>query len=395
MGKMRERYVSLKWRFLLYFPVCVVVAVLGSYAIGFGTNDLQEWYVNSRPDERTYPGYKILKTQEGELVYLFAEDSRKDGWYFIISNAQVILIPLWVLGCVALTGIVFYNREMRKPIEALWEAAGKISDNELDFKVDYSRKNELGDLCQAFEEMRQALYDNNRKLWHTLEERKRLNSAFSHDLRTPLTVLRGYVDYLEKYIPEGKVSKEKLLSILDLMNGQVARLEHYTQKMNSMQKLEDILPDFTEISVSELEQGMHETGKLLGGEKTFALDLSADCDQCYMDPELFMQLYENLLANAFRYAKEQVRTVCRIQEDRLWLTVQDDGEGFSEVGLRTAGEPFFRDAKEPDKNHFGLGLYICRVICEKSGGELKLENGERGAKVTAVMDCQKKIEKSR
>ncbi len=66
-------------------------------------------------------------------------------------------------------------------------------------------------LCMAFDEMRQTLYENNREMWRSLEERKRLNSAFSHDLRTPLTVLRGYTDFLEKYIPSGKVSEQKLL----------------------------------------------------------------------------------------------------------------------------------------------------------------------------------------
>ena len=81
--------------------------------------------------------------------------------------------------------------------------------------------------------MRSALYESNRQLWRSLEERKRLNAAFSHDLRTPLTVLRGYADFLEKYIPGGRIPEKKLLEVLGMMNGQIVRLEHYTQKMSA------------------------------------------------------------------------------------------------------------------------------------------------------------------
>ena len=55
--------------------------------------------------------------------------------------------------------------------------------------------------------------------------------------------------------------------------------------------------------------------------------------------------------------------------------------------IAKAAEPFFRDEKEPDKIHFGLGLYICRTLCEKCGGELIIENGEKGGKVTATIRC--------
>ena len=66
----------------------------------------------------------------------------------------------------------------------------------------------------------------------------------------------------------------------------------------------------------------------------------------------------------------------------LEIIVEDDGGGFSEEALRQAVNPFYREEKEL-KNHFGLGLYICKVLCEKNQGELLLENGGSGGRVTA------------
>jgi len=108
-----------------------------------------------------------------------------------------------------MSGVIFYERELKRPFSILRKASERISENDLDFEIWYEKKNELGQLCSDFEGMRSALYESNREMWRSLEERKRLNSAFSHDLRTPLTVLRGYTDYLGKYVPEAKSARKK------------------------------------------------------------------------------------------------------------------------------------------------------------------------------------------
>lgn len=98
----------------------------------------------------------------------------------------------------------------------------------------------MGDLCRTFERTRAQLEQNHRELWRAIEERKRLNAAFAHDLRTPLTVLRGYVDFLGRYVPQGKITEEKLLSTLSTMSHHITRLEQYVATMNEAQRLDDI-----------------------------------------------------------------------------------------------------------------------------------------------------------
>ena len=401
MGKMKKKkkFISLKWGFLIYLPLCMVISIAGSFGIGVITNYVQDWYRYKYPGLKLSDSYYELHINEDDHAYVVYTDhngnpvqpydQKRQAIYWLISNTQLLLVPLWVIFCIVLTGAIFYTVELKKPINILLDASKKIADNQLDFRVEYKKKNELGNLCSAFDEMRSALYENNREMWRSLEERKRLNSAFSHDLRTPLTVLKGYADFLEKYIPDGKVSEEKILSVISMMNGQILRLENYTQKMNSVQKLEDIVPQAEEIPAEKLFENLSETGKLLCTEKEFRTEFSSDRERISADYEILMQVYENLVSNAVRYAESSVEVHCIIAENTLTISVLDDGKGFSEEALKKAVQPFFRDEKESDKMHFGLGLYICRVLCEKCGGTLNISNHENGGKVTAEFFCEK------
>ena len=307
----------------------------------------------------------------------------------IISNTQVVLMPIWTIFCVGITGLIFYNIELKKPIKTLMDASRKISENQLDFQIQCKKKNELGMLCDAFEDMRITLYENNQEMWKSLEERKRLNSAFSHDLRTPLTVLKGYIDFLQQYVPNGKVTEKKLINVLSMMDGQIVRLEHYTQKMNTAQKLEDVIPDIHPFSARSLSKDLMETGKLLCGDKNFNLSTSLNYDNIFIDNELVMQVYENMISNAVQYTENRIDVKFTISGVTMKISASDDGKGFTEAALKNADKPFFRDEKESD-THFGLGLYICRVLCEKHGGKLKISNHENGGIVTAEFFCGKK-----
>ncbi|MDE7297911.1 MAG: HAMP domain-containing histidine kinase [Lachnospiraceae bacterium] len=388
---LQDRFAGLKWRFGLYVPLCIILAFAGSFLIGVVTNYLQDWcvaqYADIDPDEVEYY-YEMWYDENGTLIGDYVgrvEPESLDTINSAVALFQFFLIPGWILFSAALTGKIFYNRELRTPINLLLNASKRIADNELDFRLEYDKPNEFGMLCGAFDEMRSALYDSNRQLWRSLEERKRLNAAFSHDLRTPLTVLRGYADFLEKYVPGGNISEKKLLEVLGMMNGQIVRLEHYTQTMNSVQKLGDIVPNPQPIAAERLKHSFFETGRLLCSGKQFALEWQGE-GVLQLDEELVFQIYENLISNACRYAADCVSVSCVVWGGCLRLTVSDDGGGFSAEALRSAADPFFRDEKEPDKTHFGLGLYICRILCEKCGGTLKIEN-DGGGRVTAAVLC--------
>ena len=375
MGNIKNNMKSLKMALLKYFPLCLLASLLGISLINWATSAIVSRYRALHP-------ITALHVSGNTVTW---ESTGSQTVIFILENIDYILIPLWVIFCVVLAGLVFYNRELKEPIGILMKASKKISDNELDFHIQYHKDNELGILCTAFEDMRGKIFDSNLEIWRHIEERRRLSAAFSHDLRTPLTVLSGYVELMQNY--GDKLTTQKREEILNNMKQQVSRLTHYTEKMNAVQKLEDIFPAKKKIEFSKICSLLEETGRLVANDKTFAI-YSFGKGEIYVDSELVMQVYENLVSNAYRYAKSRIEVTVGISEDKLCISVCDDGKGFSDEAINKASKPFFRDEQNSDM-HFGLGLYICKILCNKQGGDIIIENGENGGgKVIAEFFCK-------
>lgn len=324
------------------------------------------------PIETTSP---TLFIPAGPLRFFYKNVGQIAVCAFVLTAALAFLIDAWW----------FYRWKIKKPLAVLNNASQKIAQNDLDFHVESPSSDEMGQLCQSFETMRASLEANNRALWDAVEERKRLNAAFSHDLRTPLTVLQGYSDFLLDTLPSGDLSPEKTVDTVLTMKRSLVRLQRYVESMNSLQRLEDLHPHRTEAEFSNLCGQLAETGAILRGEGRFQFFAQGE-GPLFLDSELLFQVFENLLSNAGRYAQQMVWARAELSEGSLSLAVSDDGPGFPPEALKRAAEPYYRGEKNaPEReNHFGLGLYLCRVLCEKHGGSLQIENSPAGgAKVTA------------
>ncbi len=379
----------------------------------------------------------IYGTSPGFVQLLPAADRKKYDFYEGLDNTAA---ALWYSVCLCLASLAFYLWKLKKPLRVLNQAARKISENDLNFEIDCHGQDELGRLCEAFEAMRQELVQNNRKLWNSMEERKRLNAAFAHDLRTPLTVLQGHTDLLLDTLnteqdADGEIHQE-ILSSVQAISNQITRMNSYLDTMSALRRLEDYDPCLKAVSSRALAELLEETAaSLFPGEKThlaegslkeaslregslregslregslregslyksspagagkIALRVELDEQELWMDREAFTQIYENLLSNAARYAKESIRIRLYREQDFLVLEVADDGPGFTPRDLQNAFAPYYKGerSKPESSSHFGLGLYICSLLAGKLGGGLQLANGrEAGAVVTVKITCYQK-----
>ena len=129
-----------------------------------------------------------------EPALMSKEDERTIA---LLEKLPIAATPVYSAFCIIAAALLFYRNRLKKPLAQLRAASEKIANNDLDFSIDYDRKDELGQLCASFETMRATLADNFSKMWRQVEERKALNAAFAHDLRTPLTVLKGYNEMLQ------------------------------------------------------------------------------------------------------------------------------------------------------------------------------------------------------
>ena len=360
-------------------------------------DSLGEYYVVSEDGKTLYVQssmpYAYVDPDTGEIYPIETTDPNRfipaGPLRFFYSHVSVIAVGSIVL-TILLAFLVdawwFYRWKIKKPLAILNAASQKIAQNDLDFQVAVPTGDELGKLCQSFETMRASLEENNRSLWAAVEERKRLNAAFSHDLRTPLTVLQGYSDLLLDALPSGDLSPEKTVDTVLTMQRSLTRLQRYVESMNSLQRLEDLEPQKSTVPFSTLCAQLEETGKILRKEQGFHFASRGE-GNVFLDSELLFQVYENLLSNAGRYAKGNIWVTAERKGTALSLTVADDGPGFPPAALKRAAEPYYRADRSPNPEgelHFGLGLYLCRVLCQKHGGSLEIGNApEGGARITA------------
>ncbi len=302
-----------------------------------------------------------------------------------LSVMMFFMCPVWCIVCIGMTSRIFYKRKLKRPLTLLDAAAENIANNNLNFAVIYPVNDEMGRLCASFEKMRAALLENNREMWRVVEERRRLNAAFAHDLRTPLTVLKGQTEMLLKYVPDGTIDAEKVSETAQVMSAHIDRLEDYVSTMNSLQRLEDIELDARDTPAGEIVSRISYSSGMLSGEKTVEVDASRfTARSLVLDGDIVMQVFENLVSNALRFAEEKIKVTVS-GSGVLILSVTDDGVGFNPDDIPRASDPFFRATGQEEGQHCGMGLSICKILCEKHGGSLYIENAEGGgASVTAV-----------
>ena len=301
---------------------------------------------------------------------------------FIAQYAPIFIYSITLLA----TALLLYFTKLKRPLTMLLNASAKIAENNFDFSLDYSGHDEMARLCGAFEKMRVALDDYDQRMHQMIEERKQLNDAYTHDLRTPIAVLKGYTGILTKFLPTGQFSQEKVIATVNTMSAHVERLEQFVNSMNTVQKLADLTIQREPTSVGGFVNGLRETATFLCEKKHLSCEVEShiEADTLNIDPSAVTQVFENLLGNAARFAKAKVSVQLKTDGKTLSICVADDGKGFTEKALASAAKPYFSGEQTEETYHFGLGLYICQTLCEKHGGSLKLSNTTNGgASVTA------------
>ncbi len=295
------------------------------------------------------------------------------------------------LVCFVLVGLLFYFTKIKRPLHILENAYGNITENNLEFSLDYDGKDEMAKLCSAFETMRSALKDNNEKMLRMVEERKEINDAYTHDLRTPVAVLKGYIEILSKYLPTGKISNEEVVENVQTMSAQIFRLEQFVDSMNAVQRLDDLTVKKENVSTINLISSLQKSAEILCQSSNLRCDFqnSVSVETLFLDTSVVVQVYENLIGNAIRFAKSKLNVQYKCDNCHFEISVIDDGKGFTKTELTKAVRPYY-SGEDKTELHFGLGLHICRTLCEKHGGELRLANTEtHGAQVTATFNIKK------
>lgn len=389
MGKIKTKSLRTSMAVTFLITICVI-AMLSSITI-FAANQVQHEILKKRYMTINSPDFQV---DENTGNYILDIDNNNITWQplsrwdtvaYYGSYAAMVGLPVFYIAVgIGAAAAVYYRKKLREPITQLQNGVERIQEDNLDFHIEYDGDDELGRLCCSMEKMRRELRQKHKALWESLEQRKLLNASVSHDLRTPITVLKGYLDYLEKNIPQDKLTEDMLLDTVSSMQGAVNRLELYVESVRDIEKIENIEIEKRSENVKLLLNELRSNVRQLAGNKEIIISNDITVDKIQIDKGVFFRILENLLQNALRYAEKQVSINLSHKKDFLILTVKDDGKGFSAADLEKATTVFYSNDKE--KQHFGIGLSVCKILCEKHGGLLYVGNQkEKGACVTAKL----------
>lgn len=299
----------------------------------------------------------------------------------LMPSPNMILVPVLTLLVLLLIVSVVLTRGMLgstyKAIASLSSAASRITAGELDFRVTARGNDELGALAADFDRMRGALRED-------YDRRARFLMGVSHDLKTPLTSIRGYIEAMQDGLADDPQVRSEYLKVLDaksqLLEDRLVELLDFGRMETGEWKLKlERIPlcEFLVPLCRQFEIDARLNGRMFVSRLEIPEALAAAADLM-----LFARVIENLAGNAIRYTRpnDRIELSARPGEaaGTVSIEIRDSGPGIEPRELALVFEPFFRGTRTRSEPGFGLGLSIVRSIVEAHGWSINAESQPEG-----------------
>lgn len=301
-----------------------------------------------------------------------------------LPNVSLLFLILTGLGTLLVFSLVtiLFARRLQRQLSPIIAATQKIAKQNLDFTVQSSDIKEFNQVLNSLDTMRAALRDSLMHSWQVEQEKQNQIAALIHDIKTPLTVIKGNTELLKQ--TELSETQEAFVGY-SLKN--IGQVETYLQQLSYLAKnsqLQDFHPE--KIKVAAFLEELSQNSQALAATKDikiqFVNNLSDAQLTAYWDKGLLARALMNIISNAVEHSPQgsQLQLVCHLENELFQLTCLDSGQGFSREALDKAKMQFFQDdTSRHDRKHSGLGLTIADNIIRLHGGSLSLSNDAKTA----------------
>lgn len=306
--------------------------------------------------------------------------------------ADLLLVGVLIAEIIILLFFVsrWFGKYTGKKIGNLLSVTKKIEEQDLDFKIESSGIFEIDRALDALEHLKQALRSSLAEQWRAEKMRQDQISALAHDLKTPLTIVRGNTELLY----DTTLSDEQK-ECADYIESSSIQMQNYVQTLIEVTKSKESFPFYRQnVEMASFLQELSMQAKGLCAVKGIQLKwenlVSVEC--IIADKEQLIRSLINILSNAVKYtpAGGYISFTASSDSSYLQFVITDTGSGFSSEALTRATEQFYMDDhSRSSKSHYGIGLYAAKLIINRHGGQLILENSMEtgGAKVTVRIPC--------
>ena len=358
---------KLKTRIIVGFVAIILLPLLLFSASLYGFSQTQAKHVqesSSQASDSSQMVYDIsLPQSSSSQVKLMAKD--------MILTATIILV------FTALSVGLWIYRSIAVPLVKLKKATKNIKEGNLDFVLEVEGNDEFSQLCQDFEEMRLRLKESQEEKLQYDKESKELISNISHDLKTPITAIKGYVEGIQDGVAS---SPEKLSKYIRTIYNKANDMDRLIDELTFYSKIDTnkIPYNFSKINVAEyFGDCVEEVGLDM---ETRGIELGyfnyVDEDVVVIaDAEQMKRVINNIIGNSLKYLDKKKGILnIRIKDDGdfIQVIIEDNGKGIAAKDLPYIFDRFYRtdSSRNSSKGGSGIGLSIVKKIIEDHGGRI-------------------------
>ena len=303
--------------------------------------------------------------------------------YMIVVFITTTLLIYWIY------------RSVSVPLAKLQKAARNIKEGNLDFEIRQESDDEIGQLCQDFEEMRLRLKANAEEKVAFDRENKELISNISHDLKTPITAIKGYVEGIMDGVAD---TPERMDRYIKTIYNKANEMDLLINELTLYSKIDTnrIPYNFTTISAKgyfgDCGEDLHMELESKGIEFTYCNTMEEDC-KVIVDPEQLRRVINNIVSNSLKYMdKPNGKVTMEVKDvgDFIQVELGDNGKGIAAKDLPYIFDRFYRTdaSRNSSKGGSGIGLSIVKKIVEEHGGNI-WATSEEGAGTTMYFVIRK------
>ena len=354
---------KLKTRIIVGFAMIILVPLLLFSASLYGLSHTKLAQHNSDSSEIVYDISMGVSANSKTQVKLIARD--------LLFTATVILV------FTALSIGLWIYRSIATPLVKLKKATQNIKEGNLDFVLDVEGNDEFSELCQDFEEMRKRLKESAEEKIILDKENKELISNISHDLKTPITAVKGYVEGIMDGVAD---TPEKMDRYVKTIYNKTNEMDHLINELTFYSKIDTnrIPYTFSKLNVEDyFSDCAEEVGLELetrGIELVYANYVESGV-QVIADGEQIRRVIHNLISNAIKYMDKPKGIIqIRIKDvgDFIQVEIEDNGKGIAAKDIVYIFDRFYRTdvSRNSSKGGSGIGLSIVKKILEDHGGKV-------------------------
>lgn len=292
------------------------------------------------------------------------------------------LIPLGLILLGLGIFLFFIYRKFLKPFEELEGFAENLARGNWDLPLEYRKDDYFGKFTWAFDNMRNELKHSKERELEAIESNKLVISTLSHDIKTPVSTIRAYAEFLGKKLSAGDGKTRQYADVIMQKADEIAKRtdDLFVHAISMMNRLDVQLEPIVLATKLREILSIYE----FSGLELRYLDDPWPEGQAEVDPFRFEQIIENIMRNAEKYAPGPVDIRMYQTSDSLGIVFRDYGPGIADRDIPFIFDKFYRGMNVRAVEGAGLGLYIVHELMQKMKGSVRLANLETGLEITLI-----------